>query len=144
MIQERPVQTLLSFEYISGYSTPYFFLAAPTLKPFHIVMKMAPTPEIGIQIELWSMKAERRLLYLTTMWFNLDMNKILCIYVYAMDGACFLLLEQWIIFIGFHGYLLDLWEQHIRNLRGETGQPFYLKKKNQILWTWVVSWTLTN
>ena len=36
--------TLLSKLYMSGYWTPCSFLALPTLIPFHMTMKIAPTP----------------------------------------------------------------------------------------------------
>ena len=36
--------TLLSGLYMSGYWTPCSFLALPTLIPFHMTMKIAPTP----------------------------------------------------------------------------------------------------
>ena len=36
--------TLLSGLYMSGYWTPCSFLAFPTLIPFHMTMKIAPTP----------------------------------------------------------------------------------------------------
>jgi len=43
-------------EYMSGYLTPYFFLAPPTLKDNHMFTANAPVEAYNVSIQLFSIK----------------------------------------------------------------------------------------